>query len=255
MKYRASKPNEYFLVENRSKMGLDRGLPASGLAVYHCDILGSNEWQESTPARHYQCALLQADGHRDLELNINQGDESDLFGMRPGIALSSESSPHTRQWDGRDSGLVISDISAQGAHVSFETGTSATPSRTMSVELTPDLEIPDDRLEGVSSAVRVSESGIVQRIIVEVEIKHPRRGDLLVTLTAPTGRRATLHARLGEDEDDLVDAYDSASPGTLTSLVGQPVRGTWTLTVVDQLHREVGRLNAWRLRLQTAPLL
>ena len=62
MKYRTSKPNEYFLVENRSKMGLDRALPASGLAVYHCDIFGSNELQQGTATRHYQCALLQADG-------------------------------------------------------------------------------------------------------------------------------------------------------------------------------------------------
>jgi M6 family metalloprotease-like protein len=255
MKYRTSKPNEYFLVEDRSKMGLDRGSPASGLAVYHCDILGSNELQEGTATRHYQCALLQADGHRDLELNVNQGDETDLFGMRKGMALSSDSSPHTREWDGRDSGLVISDISPQGTQVSFTVGASATPTRTMSVEAAPNLEIPDDRLEGISSAVTVPEGGILQRLNVEVDIKHPRRGDLLITLTAPTGRRAVLHSRLGEDDADLVAAYDSASPGTLTSLVGQPVGGTWTLTVVDQLHRKIGRLNAWRLRLHTAPLL
>ena len=29
---------------------------------------------------HYQCALLQADGQRDLEMNVNQGDGTDLFG-------------------------------------------------------------------------------------------------------------------------------------------------------------------------------
>ena len=33
MKYASSKPNEYFLVENRTRMGLDRALPSSGLAV------------------------------------------------------------------------------------------------------------------------------------------------------------------------------------------------------------------------------
>ncbi|HEX6211486.1 MAG TPA: M6 family metalloprotease domain-containing protein, partial [Methylomirabilota bacterium] len=67
-------PNEYFIVENRSKLGLDQFLPSSGLAVYHCDTLGSNELQEGSAARHYQCALLQADGHLDLEHNANQGD-------------------------------------------------------------------------------------------------------------------------------------------------------------------------------------
>ena len=102
MKYRTSKPTEYFLVENRSKMGLDRGLPASGLAVYHCDTLGSNELQQGTAAKHYQCALLQADGRRDLELNANLGDGDDLYGASPGVALSAVSVPHSREWDGRE---------------------------------------------------------------------------------------------------------------------------------------------------------
>jgi M6 family metalloprotease-like protein len=41
MKFRTDRPNEYFLVENRSRIGLDRACPSSGLAVYHCDIFGS----------------------------------------------------------------------------------------------------------------------------------------------------------------------------------------------------------------------
>ena len=106
IKYPSSKPNEYFIVENRSKMDLDRGLPASGLAIYHCDILGSNERQQGTAANHYQCALLQADGRRDLEMNVNQGDGSDLFGVIGGVAVSADSATNSREWDGRDSGLV-----------------------------------------------------------------------------------------------------------------------------------------------------
>ena len=93
LRYRTSKPNEYFIVENRSKMGLDRALPASGFAVYHCDILGSNELQDGTATKHYQCALLQADGHRDLEMNVNRGDGLDLYGAVAGIALSAEWAP------------------------------------------------------------------------------------------------------------------------------------------------------------------
>ena len=122
MKFRTSKPNEYFLVENRSKMGLDRAGVSSGLAVYHCDIFGSNEQQQGTATQHYQCALLQADGHRDLELNVNQGDGADLYGAVAGVALSSESAPNSREWDGRDSGLLLSDITPAGAAITFTTG-------------------------------------------------------------------------------------------------------------------------------------
>ena len=88
MKFSTDKANEYFIVENRTKLGLDLHLPSSGLAVLHCDTLGSNEWQEGTRNKHYQCALVQADGHLDLENNRNTGDKDDLFGAMTGIALS-----------------------------------------------------------------------------------------------------------------------------------------------------------------------
>ena len=53
--------NEYFVVENRSGLGTDASLPSSVLAVFHCDTLGSNEWEDGTRERHYQLALVQAD--------------------------------------------------------------------------------------------------------------------------------------------------------------------------------------------------
>ena len=71
---------------------------------------------------------------------------------------------------------------------------------------------------------------------------------------SPTGRRAVLHSRLGGAQDNLIASFDSASPGTLTDMLGQPVRGAWSLTVVDRARRDVGTFNSWRLELQTAPV-
>ena len=156
MKFRTSKPQEYFLVENRSRMNFDRGLPASGLAVYHCDIKGSNELQQGTADKHYQCALLQADGRRDLELDANRGDGSDLFGALQGVVLSSTSTPNTREWDGRESGLVISDISPPDAEISFAVGTQAAAPVVASGAAEPMLAIPDNVSAGVSSTIRFS---------------------------------------------------------------------------------------------------
>lgn len=119
--YETDNLNEYFMIENRSNLGLDEKLPSSGLAVYHCDTLGSNEWQGGTVNEHYQCGLLQADGHLDLERNINSGDTDDLFQEKEGIVLSHCTTPSSILWDGSDSGLTITNVSSHGKVMTFET--------------------------------------------------------------------------------------------------------------------------------------
>jgi len=255
MKYRSSKPNEYFLVENRSRIGLDRGLPASGLAVYHCDVLGSNELQQGTAARHYQCALLQADGRRDLELNANRGDGNDLYGAIQGLALSAASSPNSREWDGRESQLVISDISAPAEIITFKVGGGAAQAVLASGSATPPvpLNIPDNTVAGISSTIAIAKSGTVGQIKVKVDIRHPFIGDLKLTLISPTGRTTVLHPQLGGSADNLITTYDSSVPGNLGGMIGQPMQGVWTLNVSDRARRDVGALRSWSIELGSAP--
>jgi M6 family metalloprotease-like protein len=249
-KYRTSKPNECFIVENRTRMGLDRAGTSSGVAVYHCDIEGSNEYQGGTAARHYQCALLQADGHRDLELNNNQGDGADLFDATAGVALSSATNPNSREWDGRDSGLTISSVGAPGPVIAFTAG-AVRAAATKSGRAEPDLSIPDNKTAGVASAIAIDGGDTVSRIVANVDVRHPRIGDLRVVLTSPTGKRAVLHGRIGGGKDNLIETYDSASPGVLTNMIGQPVAGTWTLVVSDRAARNEGRLKSWSLELHS----
>lgn len=251
MKYRTSKPNEYFLVENRSRMNMDRGLPASGLAVYHCDTNGSNELQQGTAAKHYQCALLQADGRRDLELDVNRGDGSDLFAALQGIGLSSTSSPNSREWDGRDSGLIISDIGSPDAEISFGTGGPVVAAISASGMASPKIKIPDNRAAGVNSVITIAESGTVSQIKVKLEIKHTFIGDLRVTLTSPANRIAVLHAQLGGAADDLVATFDSAVAGVLADMIGQPFKGNWVLNVSDRAKQDRGSLQKWSLDLKS----
>jgi subtilisin-like proprotein convertase family protein len=216
--------------------------------------LGSNELQQGTATRHYQCALLQADGRRDLELDTNQGDGSDLFAAIAGTALSTTSSPNTREWDGRDSGLVISDITTPGPTITFSVG-QAVPAHTASGAADPMLPIPDNAIAGVSSAISIAESGVVAAIKVSVDIEHTWIGDLRVTLTSPAGRTTVLHAQLGGSRDDLVATYDSASPGVLADMIGQPLQGDWILRVVDRARRDVGTLRRWTIELSTSATL
>ncbi len=248
MIYPTEEENEYFIVENRSSLGLDEGLPASGLAVYHCDIFGSNEWQGGTPHNHYQCGLLQADGHLDLEKNINKGDAGDLFSRTDGLAISHDTIPTTCTWDLSESGLIISNISEPGEVMSFRTG-PVRSSRSVRSEAVPGAAIQDDDPQGVSSAISIAEGGKVCAIRVGLDITHTYIGDLRVELIAPSGERAVLHNRSGGTADNIIDTFDSADQAELKGLLGLACRGDWTLWVVDQARLDSGKLNRWSIEL------
>lgn len=79
--------NEYFLVENRQKIGFDTYLPAAGLCVWHIDEVKTNNnsewWPGMTSAFHYKVALEPADELWNLEHKQNRGDAGDVFGGPP----------------------------------------------------------------------------------------------------------------------------------------------------------------------------
>lgn len=249
LKYETGRMNEYFLVENRSRMGLDAYQMSSGLAVYHCDTLGSNEWQDMEEVEHYQCALLQADGLTELEHNLSYGDWDDLFPQKEGICLDYHTNPSSRNWDGSDSGLAISDISAPGEIISFRIGNAGAQTTVAQGALSPDLLIPDNQPEGVSSTIMLAERGKAKALEVTVDIIHTYVGDLELELEAPSGQKALLKKKSSDSSDDLKVTYTSAFLQTLATLVGESVSGPWRLHIRDLARRDTGRLNFWQLRL------
>jgi M6 family metalloprotease-like protein len=249
MKYPSDKFNEYFIVENRSKIGLDQHLPSSGLAIYHCDTDGSNEFQEGSSTRHYQCALLQADGRMDLERNNNRGDGGDLYGSISGTALSHATTPSTRQWDNVDSRLVLSQISAPGEVINFRVGPEVV-GQVVTLEVTPGLSIPDNNPAGISSKLALNQNGLTRRIRANVGITHTFVGDLQVELVSPSGELALIHDRKGGDQDNLLQTYDSSANPALAALIGKPATGNWELRVRDIVGQDTGKLDAWKLEIE-----
>lgn len=247
--YNTGEENEYFIVENRSNLGLDENLPSAGLAVFHCDIFGSNEWQGGTPQQHYQCGLLQADGHLDLEKNRNKGDAGDLFGRVDGIALSHDTLPSSCMWDLSESGLTISHISELGPVISFRTG-AAKSAKVARGEAVPSAIIKDNDPQGVSSVITLSEKGKISALRVSLDITHTYIDDLLVELIAPAGQRAVLHNREGGSKDNLILTYDSENKPELKAFLGLPSSGEWTLWVVDLARIDTGKLNKWEIELE-----
>jgi M6 family metalloprotease-like protein len=111
--------NEYYLIENRQQIGRDSQIPDAGLAIWHIDTLGSNNYQQMTPSQHYLVTLVQADGHWDLEHYVNYGDGEDLYGAPASTQCTPLSDPNTNWWDGSSSELYLTDISASGASMTF----------------------------------------------------------------------------------------------------------------------------------------
>jgi len=107
---------EYFLVENRQRIGYDTYLPGDGLCIYHIDEVktGNNDqwYPGGDPLQHYKVALEQADGLWDLEQNFNSGDGGDPF---PGIEnrrnFDSSSTHNTNCYNGKRSFIAVKNIS------------------------------------------------------------------------------------------------------------------------------------------------
>jgi immune inhibitor A len=76
-------PEEYYLLENRARIGADAKLPGEGLLVWHVDERVEGFRTGERDPRHKLLHLVQADGRDDLDRGHaaggNRGDETDPF--------------------------------------------------------------------------------------------------------------------------------------------------------------------------------
>jgi M6 family metalloprotease-like protein len=121
-------PSEYFLVENRQKLGWDSGLPGSGLLIYHIDESvasgAADTWYPGQASSgHYFCALEQADGRWDLERSVNAGDSGDPWpGSTSKTTFDTTSVPDSSSYSGRITNIGVGDIGASGTSMTAKLG-------------------------------------------------------------------------------------------------------------------------------------
>lgn len=125
--------------------------------------------------------------------------------------------------------------------------------QTLRRESSPRLPIPDNTSAGVRDSLQFDESGIVASVRVHMDIVHTYRGDLRVTLIAPSGRSVILHQTSGDSAMNLQGTFDAASTPALAGLANEPVQGTWTLHVQDLVALDIGTLNRWELEMELRP--
>lgn len=141
-------------------------------------------------------------------------------------------------------------VDAEAAVAQARQGTVITPpADTLAGQYraTPDKAIPDNQPAGLRDVIRVGEQGLLAALVVGVDISHTFIGDLVVSLTSPSGRSVRLHDRAGGNADDLVKSWSAASLPALQGFIGEPAAGDWTLLVQDLAPVDTGRLRAWSL--------
>ena len=115
----ADKENEYFLFENRQKIGFDEYLPGHGMLVWHVDYHESR-WNANavniSPSHQY-VDLIEADNN--VNPNFQSGDSF------PGIyfvtSLSKTSHPSYKNWSGESPEFNLIDIQENEGIITFNT--------------------------------------------------------------------------------------------------------------------------------------
>lgn len=114
---RIRESNEYFLLENRQRIGSDSMIHGPGLLVWHVDSAriaqrrGTNSVNAAFP---HGLALEEADGRGDLTASLNRGDNGDPFPGSSGNALfGASSTPSSASNAGADPYIALEQITQE----------------------------------------------------------------------------------------------------------------------------------------------
>ena len=119
--------------------------------------------------------------------------------------------------------------------------------QTFRADAEPALIIPDNESAGVESTLTFDDAATISSVAASVDITHTYRGDLVLTLIAPSGTVVILHDRSGGRAANLQQTFDAGTTPDLSLLTGQDLAGDWTLQVQDLAPADTGRLNRWEL--------
>ena len=115
--------SEYFLLENRQKVGSDAALHGTGLLVFHVDSNTVNSgWPTNTiqnTTAHKGLDVVEADGGAGMDVAGYRGGPGDIFpGTSNAVSFTPTTSPNTNGYT-ITSGISITNIVQSGQNVSF----------------------------------------------------------------------------------------------------------------------------------------
>lgn len=124
IKYTTADPKEYLLIENRQKTLFDTYLPSDGMLIWHINENQSNNNNEAC----FLVGLIQADGLKDLENKVNNGDTGDSYpGSTNNRIFGVYTTPNSLLCNGSTRDMSIIDISNSGNTMTFNSTAPAIP--------------------------------------------------------------------------------------------------------------------------------
>ena len=203
---------------------------------------------------------LNGDAAMDLLVGEQNGGLNFWINSRPGAMIApraitlaeGQTATFTHnasqvRWDLHTATLDSSMDSESGAYTA---GTIRATGQTYS-----DRDVPKAIASGTAStgAIQISTSGALTNLGVWVDIVHPDRGELTVTLFPPASGPIVLHDGSGAGRADLAGSYHDAdgippASGSLAGLDGAEMQGEWRLVVESAVHAaHSGALHSWGL--------
>ncbi|MEO6917117.1 MAG: M6 family metalloprotease domain-containing protein, partial [Chitinophagaceae bacterium] len=204
---------EYFLVENRQKTLFDKFLPGSGLLIWHIDEAISGNTNDS----HYQVALMQADGKKDLEKNANRGDAGDCF---PGTAAKKDftdsSTPGSKSYAGSATSVSVTNIVVERANIIANFKVTASTRLTPVARQTIAEILKTDAAKNIDMKFALPTAGLAAMPDLE-SVSLEQRVDYLETLLSSlqsSGEKKLEDFGGNEDDNEQYSADDAGANPT-----------------------------------------
>lgn len=124
-RYNTATPGEYFVLENRQKIGFDQYVPGSGLLIYRVSVTNEDIFQNKVNASHPQkvypiCASAWTD---PIETPFSYGSINTAGCPFPGssntTSFTDYTFPSAQSWNKTNTGKPLTEIQEQGKKISF----------------------------------------------------------------------------------------------------------------------------------------
>ena len=110
--------------------------------------------------------------------------------------------------------------------------------------------VPDNTSPGLNDTVTITDGLLVEHVEVIVDIDHVYRGDLVITLTSPSGTESVLAQKQSDSNNNYRDWMFSTVHNW-----DEYSTGDWTLTVEDDGNGDTGTWNDWELVIHGVPMV